>query len=145
VATVREVQLETLLGLRERVLTPGHPGRPVIWPYDNELAAHYGMFIDDQLVGCASMTPQEMPERAAQTPYHLHSMAVEPAYQGAGLGRELLAAVLETVGTRGADLIWATARPSAVGFYRRCGFAAGEVMRVQPTNVRMRYVWFTRP
>ena len=49
------------------------------------------------------------------------------------------------LGLRERVLIWATARPSALGFYRRCGLSAGEEMRVQPTNARMRYVWFTRP
>src|SRR5687767_11384368 len=43
VALVREVELDTLLALRDRALTPGHPGRPIIWPYDNESATHFGM------------------------------------------------------------------------------------------------------
>jgi len=141
VALVREVELDTLLALRDRALTPGHPGRPIIWPYDNESATHFGVFIAGQLVGCVSITPQEMPGRAARKPYHLHSMAVEPEHQGIGLGREMLASVLETVRNLSGDLIWATARPSAVTFYRRCGFQAGEEMLVPPTNAPMRYVW----
>ena len=140
-AVLREVELDTLLELRERVLTPGHPGRPVVWPYDNDSAAHYGMFDDALLVGCVSLTPQQMPLRPAAQPYHLHSMAVEPAHQGKGMGRLILAMVLEPVRARGADLIWATARPSAVGFYQRCGFEVGGEMTIQPTSARMRYVW----
>ena len=53
----------------------------------------------------------------------------------------MLASVLETVRTLSADLIWATARLPAVRFYQRCGFEAGDQMRVQPTNAPMRYVW----
>src|SRR4051812_37658109 len=60
VPVLRQVDLEALLELRERVLTPGHPGRPVIWPYD-QLGTHYGMFVNDQLIGCVSITPQEIP------------------------------------------------------------------------------------
>lgn len=141
VTDVREVQLEALLELRKRVLTPGHPDRPVIWPYDNEVAVHYGMFVDDQLIGCVSITPQEMPIQSAATPFHLHSMAVEPTHQRAGVGRRLLTCVVGQVRERGGDMIWATARPSAVEFYRRCGFEAGDEMRVEPTNAAMRYVW----
>jgi hypothetical protein len=33
----------------------------VVWPYDNDSAAHYGLFVDGLLVGCVSVTPQEMP------------------------------------------------------------------------------------
>ena len=139
-ALVRQVQLDTILGLRDRALTPGHPGRPIIWPYDNESATHFGIFVADQLVGCVSITPQPMPGRAARKPYHLHSMAVESAHRGSGLGREMLTSVLETVALS-ADLIWATARPPAVRFYQRCGFEAGEELRVQPTNAPMQYVW----
>jgi ribosomal protein S18 acetylase RimI-like enzyme len=141
VAVLQEVELDTLLELRERVLTPGHPGRPVVWPYDNDSAAHCGMFVDALLVGCVSLTPQQMPLRPAARPYHLHSMAVEPAYQGTGLGRLMLAMVLDRLRACGADLVWATARPSAVGFYQRCRFEVGEEMRIPPTNVTMRYIW----
>ena len=38
------------------------------------------MFVDDHLVGCVSVTPQEMqseiPHRTTVRPFHLHSMAV---------------------------------------------------------------------
>ena len=138
------MELEALLELRERVLTPGHPGRPVIWPYDSE-ATHYGMFIENQLVGCASITPQEMPGRSATKPYHLHSMAIEPAWQQGGRGREMLTKIIAAVASDDGDLIWATARHPAVGFYQRCGFEAGDETRVQPTNAPMRYVWLTLP
>jgi GNAT superfamily N-acetyltransferase len=68
-------------------------------------------------------------------------MAVEPAVQGKGLGRYMMVALLERVGAVDADLIWATARPSAVGFYQRCRFEVGEEMTIQPTRATMHYVW----
>jgi GNAT superfamily N-acetyltransferase len=142
VEQLRKVELSALLELRERVLTPGHPNRPVIWPYDNEQALHYGLFVDEELVGCVSITPQDMPGRRANSPFHLHSMAVEPTSQCRGLGRRMLDGVLCQVRDRGGDLVWATARPTAVGFYQQCGFEAGDEMRVAPTNAPMRYVWF---
>ena len=113
----------------------------MIWPYDNDSAAHYGIFVGALLVGCVSITPQEMPLRPAARPHHLHSMAVEPTYQGMGLGRHMMARVLRHVGALGGDLIWATARPSAVGFYQRCGFEVGEELSIQPTSATMQYVW----
>ena len=139
-AQLRQVELSALLELRERVLTPGHPNRPVLWPYDNELALHYGLFVDEALTGCVSITPQDMPGRSASSPFHLHSMAVEPMSQGQGLGRCMLHGILSEVRDRGGDLVWATARHASVGFYLRCGFEAGDEMRVSPTNVSMRYV-----
>ena len=113
----------------------------MIWPYDNDSASHYGIFVDALLVGCVSITPQEMPLRPAARSHHLHSMAVEPTYQGMGLGRHMMARVLRHVGALAGDLIWATARPSAVGFYQRCGFEVGEELSIQPTSATMQYVW----
>ena len=143
VHNVQRVALEALLELRERVLTPGHPGRPVIWPSDTDEALHYGMSADDRLVGCASVTPEARPGRPAARPFHLHSMAMEPDEQGRGLGRALLRKVIDEVVLDGGDLLWATARLSAVDFYRRCGFQAGEVFTIAPTNAPMQYVWAT--
>jgi ribosomal protein S18 acetylase RimI-like enzyme len=40
------------------------------------------------------------------------------------------------------ELVWATARPAAVGFYRKCGFEVGEETRIVSTNAVMHYVWF---
>jgi ribosomal protein S18 acetylase RimI-like enzyme len=84
-----------------------------------------------------------MPGRQAAKPYHLHSMAVEPDWQKRGLGREMLTKIIAEVVSGGGDLIWATARPTAVGFYQRCGFEVGEKTRIQPTNAPMQYVWTT--
>lgn len=144
----RQVDLGALLELRDRVLTPGHPGRPVTWSYDTS-ATHYGMFVDDQLIGCVSTTHQEtpkgLPALPVVKPYHLHSMAVEPDSQGRGVGRAMLVEVTAAVAAEGGDLIWATARPSAVRFYKRCGFEAGDETRVAPTQALMQYVWLLIP
>jgi GNAT superfamily N-acetyltransferase len=137
-ALVRPVALSDLLELRGRVLTPGHPGRPVVWPYDAQ-AEHFGLFLDGGLAGCASVTAQPMPDRPASRPYHLHSMAVEPRHQRSAWGQFLLGEVLGRLPD--ADLVWATARPSAVGFYERCGWRSGELFRIPPTDAPMRYVW----
>lgn len=140
---LREVELETLLELRERVLTPGHPGRPVIWPCDGT-ATRYGMCVEDQLIGCVSITAQEVPEEvpvpAALRPFHLHSMAVEPGWQGHALGREMLTKVTAAVASQGGDLIWATARPSAVEFLP-AEWLRDRRRDARATNALMRYVW----
>lgn len=54
-----------------------------------------------------------------------------------------MADVLHRIELAGADLVWATARPSAVGFYQRSGFEVGAVLMIQPTGATMHYVWCT--
>src|SRR3954453_5317289 len=113
------------------MLTPGHPGRPVIWPYDDDRAEHYGLVAGGRLVGCLSLCPGALPGFPAERAYRFHSMAVEQAEQGRGLGRRLLAEVAQILVGRDADLLFGTARPSALGFYRRCGFVVGGAYQVE--------------
>jgi GNAT superfamily N-acetyltransferase len=49
-------------------------------------------------------------------------MAVDPVRRGHGSGALLLAAGLERAGARGADVVWANARDTALAFYERHGF-----------------------
>jgi GNAT superfamily N-acetyltransferase len=136
----QRVELTEIHGLRERVLTPGHPGRPVVWPYD-ETALHFGAFEEERLVGCVSVTAEPMPGRAATNPYHLHSMAVELGEQGEGVGSWMLDQVTSYLEAHGCDIVWATSRLSAVPFYERHGFGVGESFEIEPTHATMRYVW----
>lgn len=137
---VIRVDLDALLDLRERALVPGHPGRPLITPYD-DAAEHYAVVRDDRPIACASVSREQMPGIDSAHPFYLHAMAVEPELQGAGHGQRLLESIVGTLRTRGADLIWARARPTAVGFYQRFGFQLGDSVVVQPTGAVMRCVW----
>ena len=134
------MDLDALLGLRERALMPGHPGRPLITPYDRH-GEHYGVFEGDQVIACASLTKVEMPGISSARAYYLHGMAVEPTMQGSGHGRRVLEEIVSMLRTRGADLLWAKARPAALGFYRGLGFDVGDAVIVAPTGATMQYIW----
>ena len=84
-------------------------------------------------------------DRSPERPFHLHSMAIDAAYRGRGYGRMLLASVITELQARGADLVWATARPTAVEFYLRHGFVRGDDVIIQPTGAPMTYVRRTLP
>jgi predicted GNAT family N-acyltransferase len=51
-------------------------------------------------------------------------MAVLPAWRGRGVGRALLAAVLDTAQARGHDTLRLSAQTHAAAFYARAGFVA---------------------
>jgi N-acetylglutamate synthase-like GNAT family acetyltransferase len=78
-----------------------------------------------------SNTPEE-----AQIRY----MAVDPAYQQSGLGREILEGLEDRARSQGAKRIALNARDNAVGFYTRCGYAAigpGETLFGEVRHTRM--------
>ena len=69
--------------------------------------------------------------RASAKPLYLRAMAVEPAQQGKGLGRQCIADVRRIAAEMGHDVIRLDAFDCAAGageFYRKCGFV--EVARV---------------
>jgi GNAT superfamily N-acetyltransferase len=69
--------------------------------------------------------------RASAKPLYLRAMAVEPARQGKGLGRQCIADVRRIAAEMGRDVIRLDAFDCAAGageFYRECGFT--EVARV---------------
>ena len=80
---------------------------------------HFGLFDDaGTLVACAIALPLS-PTRAK-----IRQMAVQPAHQGHGCGRELLTAVQATLARRGFTEVTLHARRSVEGFYARLGYTA---------------------
>ncbi|MEY3267057.1 MAG: hypothetical protein RJA15_1503 [Actinomycetota bacterium] len=55
---------------------------------------------------------------------------------GEGLGEQLIAAGIALAADRGATLVWARARDSALGFYIKCSFASvGDGFIDEPTGL----------
>ena len=139
---LRPAALADLVELRDRTLSAGHPGRPVVWPYDTSpSAAHFGGYLGDRLVACVSTdrTPWEGSDPASS--YRFHSMGVAGEEQGRGVGAAVLRALAGVLVDQGATLLWATARDSALGFYRRMGMTVSEGGYVVPeTGFPLRYV-----
>jgi GNAT superfamily N-acetyltransferase len=71
-------------------------------------------------------------------------MAVDAARQGQGVGRLMLRHITAEMYEAGAELMFATARESALGFYLRCGLRAKESVIVEQTGFAVRYVVLTR-
>lgn len=105
-----------LRALRGRVLRPGRPPSASVFPGDEAAdTLHLAVFApeDGPCVGIASI-------------YHenglrLRGMAVDPDWQGKGVGALLIRRLQEVAGERDLDL-WCNARVSALGFYEKLGW-----------------------
>lgn len=111
--------------LRAAVLRAGSTDRAdVVIPGDDEPATvHLG--IRDEagvLVAVSTWLPRPTPHGAAPA-VQLRAMAVDPSHQRTGVGAVLLAAGVERAVAGGAEVVWANARDTALGFYERHGFA----------------------
>lgn len=96
------------------------------WPasaFVRELGARHTHYVaartDDKLVGYAGIA------RLGLLPpheYEVHTIGVDPAYQGQGIGRLLLDALLECAGGGAVYLEVRTDNAAAIGLYRSAGF-----------------------
>lgn len=127
---VRRAAAEEIFPLRHAVLRPGRPVTASVYAGDDR-AVHIGAWDDDALVGCATVFPDpwgggdDWPADAAA--WRLRGMAVDPSRHRAGIGRRVLAAVVDAATTGGAPLLWANARTTALAFYEADGWTvAGE-------------------
>lgn len=115
--------------LRRRVLRDGTPSRQVALDID-ERPGTYHLGVRDaggRVVATSSWSPVPWPGDPDRAAVQLRMMATDPATRGSGHGRLLVEAGVERAFGAGAELVWANARDTAVGFYESAGFAiAGE-------------------
>jgi GNAT superfamily N-acetyltransferase len=127
---VRRATAGEIRPLRQAVLRPGLPESASIYPED-DAAVHISAWDDGSLVGCATVFPDpwkgsdDWPADVAA--WRLRGMAVDPSRHRTGVGRAVLAAVVEAAVTGGAPILWANARTTALAFYEANGWmVAGE-------------------
>lgn len=134
---VREVPLATTLSLRSRVLRDHLPGLPSTSEQDEHPGTwHLGAYRGDALLGVVSGFAQEAPGRPGAAAQRFRFMAVEPSEQRRGVGAALIAAVIGLARARGAELLWANGRDTALEFYTRLGFeVVGESFVDSPSRL----------
>lgn len=106
---------EETIGIRHTVLWPDERPEFCKVPGD-EAAEHYGVVVEGNLVCVASLF-------ATKEGVRLRKFATLPAYQGQGIGSNLLKSMMATLSERGVSTMWFDARESALPFYSRFGFA----------------------
>jgi GNAT superfamily N-acetyltransferase len=117
------VPLGHIIDLRVRVLRQGTPVTHCNYPEDAlDDVVHLAIDQDGRAVCTSTWFDKQCPHRPGTPAVQLKGMAVDPTVQTAGLGRALVDAGLDLARSRGAHLVWARARDSAIGFYEKCGF-----------------------
>jgi [ribosomal protein S18]-alanine N-acetyltransferase len=96
------------------------------WPaaaFLRELAAQHIRYVaaraDDKLVGYAGIARLG---RKAPYEYEIHTIGVDPAYQGRGIGRQMLSRLLDFAGDDTVYLEVRTDNAAAIAMYESAGF-----------------------
>jgi GNAT superfamily N-acetyltransferase len=124
---LRGAAASELMGLRRAVLRAGRDQPPAGIAEDEDAATvHLAALAEDAtedaaVVGALTLVAQPCPDDPGADAVRLALMAVAPAHQRRGVGSALVQAAQDLAYGR-LDLIWATARDSALGFYARHGF-----------------------
>ena len=120
---VEEVAPASLHDLRRRVLREDRPDANVVDPRDDEATSlHLAGRLDGRVVTSASYFLTPPPDQAGSLGYQMRYVATDAQAQGRGYARRVLARGEELLAQRGVEVIWANARDSALGFYRREGW-----------------------
>lgn len=107
----------------EAILFPGDDPWPTV-AFVRELAAEHNHYVaaraSESLIGYGGIS------RLGRTPpfeYEIHTLGVDPAYQGRGIGRRLLAELLDIADGGVVHLEVRTDNEAAIALYRSVGFA----------------------
>ena len=128
--------------LRAAVLRNDTPSRDVVLDGDDEpTTLHLGIRGDDGgLVAVSTWLARAFAEDPEVPAVQLRAMATAPDRQGSGLGGVLLEAGVARAFDGGADIVWANARDTALGFYERHGFSTAGDGYVDPTTALPHHV-----
>jgi GNAT superfamily N-acetyltransferase len=119
------VPVDAILDLRQRVLRTGTVSDDPTFPEDRlPTSAHFAVLDHESgaVIACGSVFPSDCPVRPATRAMWLRGMATEPAIQRGGLGSAVIDAIVMWSRAQGAELLWAKARDTALGFYDALGF-----------------------
>lgn len=106
--------------LRHAVLRPGLPRETAIFECDDR-AVHFGALRNGELLAVATLQCEALPG-IQKTAWRLRGMATAAHTQSQGIGTALLTGCVDYIRQRGAEILWCTARTTALHFYQRNGF-----------------------
>ena len=112
--SIEQIRPELTWHLRQNVLYPAQKLYEMEMEEDED-GIHFGAFTDNKLVGIVSLF-----ENTGD--FHFRKLAIDPEYQGKGIGNTLLIYITDFAKTAGGSRLWCNARLSAIGFYEKNQF-----------------------
>ncbi len=104
--------------LRRRVLREELPTADVRFVGDDlQTTAHFAIARCEDVVAISTWLRRPLDDEPGAVAIQLRGMATDPSRRGRGLGSMLLDHGVEHARSSGAQLVWARARTTALGFY----------------------------
>jgi GNAT superfamily N-acetyltransferase len=120
---IRRISAIETRPLRQAVLRPHQRVEELVYPGDDAVeTAHFGAFLDGELIGIASVYHEPPHGEANEGAWRLRGMAVVPQLHRKGIGSLLLCACIDHARQHGGTTMWFNARTPAVPFYQAHDF-----------------------
>tara|TARA_Y100001968_G_C19205002_1_gene641862 strand:- start:221 stop:664 length:444 start_codon:yes stop_codon:yes gene_type:complete len=120
---IKEVNVETILPVRQAVLRNGKPREECFFEGDHaEETIHLALYIDEEIQAIATILKDKSEKLKSNNQFRLRGMAVIPEAQGKGLGKHLLVYAEDLIHQNPPAILWFYARKSAVKFYQKNNF-----------------------
>lgn len=121
---VKKITYSDTFPVRSAVLRQGKPIETCFFVGDDaQNTIHFGLFLENNLVGVASVFKSTSINFDKKSQFQLRGMAVLSAYQGFGFGAVILEEVCKFVAENKGEVLWFNAREKAVAFYQNFGFS----------------------
>ncbi|MBJ7460976.1 MAG: GNAT family N-acetyltransferase [Ilumatobacteraceae bacterium] len=138
---------QDILPIRMKVLREGTPSQDPRYTEDDwEITTHLALYKDDEILGTSSWLTKTFPLPHASSnslDTQLRGMAIDQSLQSTGLGAELLLYGIHFAQHKGAGIVWARARDSALKFYERNSFTTvGDAFIDEATGMSHHLVYF---
>ena len=144
---IRTLTAAEVLPLRHAILRPGRPPETACFANDDAPGTcHLGAYRNGELLAVASLYLEAMPGRAEVSAIQIRGVVTLPQARGTGLGLALMDAAREYAEEAGARILWCNARVSAVGFYRKLGYAmVGDEFEIRDVGPHYRMALELKP
>jgi GNAT superfamily N-acetyltransferase len=120
---IEKITFQETFPVRHPVLRAGKPIESCHFDGDElDSTKHFGIFIDNILVGVTSLFMQHHSFFDHQTQMQMRGMAILDSYQKQGLGEKLLVTCEDYLKKEKNALLWFNARAKAVPFYEKLGY-----------------------
>ena len=120
--TFKEINYFDTFPVRSAVLRKGKPIETCFFLGDEAIdTTHFGLFIENSLIGVASLFKKNNENFDQKNQFQLRGMAILKEYQSSGFGKLLIEEIFNFIKINQTELLWFNARETAVSFYEKQG------------------------
>jgi len=121
---IKKINTFDTIIVRHPVLRLGKPIKSCHFDGDDlPTTSHFGLFLENKLVGVISAFQVKNKLFSEEIQYQIRGMAVLEEFQKRGFGEQLLQFCENEIRIKKGELIWFNARQTALGFYKKLGYA----------------------